>query len=256
MIGSASPGRYVLLIVFATLLSACNDTFELPDHDPQTEELVRRYLTDNPEFLLDNPDLLTAFRAAARARNEQRDAEARRAILDAHADVLINPEMTPAIGSVAASVTIIEFSDYQCVPCKASYPEIATVAAADGDIQLIHKQLPVYGSHSVLAARAAVAAHWQGGFVAFHDALMTNTTPLTAEVVYAIAGDMGLDVDLLRGDMRDPRLIEYLAAVRQLAEVLDIDSTPTFIIGDHLVRGGLNAELFQELLREQRSTGG
>ncbi len=256
MIQRAAIDRYVLLIVSVTLFAACNDAVERPDHDPQTEELVRQYLTDNPGFLLDNPELLANVRVAGQARDEQRDAEARRAILDARADIVIDPELTPTIGSTGASVTIIEFSDYQCAPCKASYPEIAAVAASDGDLRLVHKQLPVYGSHSVLAARAATAAHRQGGFVGFHDALMTTMTPLTAELVYATADDLGLDVDALRRDMRDPRLIEYLAAVKELAEALDIDSTPTFIVGDHLVRGGLNAELLRELVQKQRAVDG
>jgi protein-disulfide isomerase len=245
--------RYVVLIVVVVFATACSESLQHPDRDPQTEELVRQYLTDNPGFLLDNPEFLAGVRAVAQAREERRQALARRALLDARASVVIDAELTPAIGPADASVTIIEFSDYQCVPCKASYPGLAAVAASDSDLRFVHKQLPVYGSHSVLAARAAVAAHRQGGFAAFHHELMTGTLPLTAELVYGMAGDLGLDVDVLRADMRDPVVIEYLSAVRRLAEQLDIDSTPTFIVGDRLVRGGLDAELLREILVEQRA---
>ncbi len=237
------------------IAAGCAAPPDSTEQDAETEALVRQYLTDNPDFLLDNPELLERVREAARTRQEQREAEARRVTLDARAGVVIDPQLTPAVGPADASITIIEFSDYQCAPCKASYPEIAEVAAADPDLRFVHKQLPVYGSHSVMAARAATAAHQQGRFAAFHHALMTSTAPLTAGLVETVAAELGLDLAALRADMRDPQVVEYLAAVKDLAEELGINSTPTFIIGDQLVRGGLTVEVLTQLLAEQRVAG-
>ncbi|HJO05137.1 MAG TPA: thioredoxin domain-containing protein [Acidobacteriota bacterium] len=246
--------RETWLIVVAVVCASCGAAPEHADGDPKTEGLVRRYLSDNPEFLLDNPEILEKVRQAGRERQERRATTARRALLEARARVVVDPELTPVTGAVDGSVTIVEFSDYQCVPCKASYPVLAAAAASDPELRFVHKQLPVYGSHSVLAARAATAAHRQGRFEMFHDALMTNTAPLSAERLYELAGAVGLDVDRLREDMRDSQLIAYLAAVKDLAEELGIDATPTFIVGDRLLRGGLSDDLLRASVAEARAS--
>jgi len=89
--------RYVVLIVVVVFATACSESLQHPDRDPQTEELVRQYLTDNPGFLLDNPEFLAGVRAVAQAREERRQALARRALLDARAN--INSQVTVSDGT-------------------------------------------------------------------------------------------------------------------------------------------------------------
>ena len=169
-----------------------------------------------------------------------RAAEERRSILNAYTDLLQSP-LTPSSGGTDTDITVIEFYDYQCAPCRASYPELQQVRTTEPGVRYLYGQLPIYGSHSIMAARAAVAAHRQGLFKEFHHALMTTDSGLDMKVIFATAEKAGLDVEKLQADMRDPLVHQYLEEVRALAEALDVTGTPSFIIGDAKLIGCLQS---------------
>jgi protein-disulfide isomerase len=131
----------------------------------------------------------------------------------------------------------------------------------EADIRIIYAQLPVFGSYSILAARAAIGAQRQGLFQAYHDALMTTDIRLDADSIFATAADIGLDTERLQTDMRDPQVIQYLEQMRLLADALDVTGTPAFVIGDAILLGGtrvneLKAVLDQQRSRSHQSSGG
>ena len=127
-------------------------------------------------------------------------------------------------------------------------------------MRIIYAQLPVFGSYSILAARAAIGAHRQGLFQAYHDALMTADIRLDTDSIFAMAAEIGLDTEKLQADMRDPQVIDYLEQMRLLADELDVTGTPAFIVGDAILRGGttvkeLKAELDRQRTRSHHSSG-
>ena len=226
------------------------------DSDPSSTDgldpdLVREYLLMHPEIVLDDAEVSDAIRKAHLRREKDRAADERLSILKAHTD-LLQSSLTPFSGGTDTDVTIIEFFDYQCAPCRASYPELQQVRATEPGVRYIFGQLPIYGSHSIMAARAAVAAHRQGLFKGFHHALMTTDAGLDMKKIFATAEKVGLDIEKLQADMRDPLVHQYLEEIRVLAEALDVTGTPSFIIGDAKLSGGVRAgDLKMELDRQR-----
>ena len=217
-----------------------------------THERVRQYLLEHPEVVLDDPEIGNAISRARLKREQERAALQRRLVLEKRTNLLSSP-LTPSSGNADSAVTFIEFYDYQCSPCKASYPELEQVRATEANVRFVYGQLPVYGSHSIMAARAAIAAHRQGLFDAYHAALMTTNARLDMDLIYAKAADAGLNVETLRVDMRDPQILQYLEEVRLLAEELGVTGTPGYIIGDAIRRGGTTAEELKVELGRQRA---
>ena len=217
-----------------------------------TREQVRQYLLEHPELVFDDAEIGNAINRARLNREQERAASQRRSVLEQRAHLLGSP-LTPSFGDTGAVVTLIEFYDYQCSPCKASYPELEQVKATEEKVRIVYGELPVYGSHSIMAARAAIAAHRQGLFHAYHAALMNANTRLSMDTIYATAADVGLDVEKLRSDMRDPEILQYLENIRLLAEELGVTGTPGFIIGDAILRGGATAIQLKAELKRQRS---
>ena len=165
---------------------------------------------------------------------------------------LFGSTLTPYSGGTYEDITVIEFYDYQCAPCRASYPELQQVRTTEPGVRYLYGQLPIYGSHSIMASRAAIAAHRQGLFREFHHALMTTDAVLDMKVIFATAEKAGLDVEKLQADMRDPLVHQYLEEIRALAEALAITGTPSFIIGDAKLSGGVTAgDLMSELGRQR-----
>ena len=243
------------LVALALVLAgaACGSSDSNPSSTNSLDpDLVREYLLMHPEIVLDDAEVSDAIHKAHLRRKQGRAAEERRSILKAYTDLLQSP-LTPSSGGTDAGITVIEFYDYQCAPCRASYPELQQVRTTEPGVRYLYGQLPIYGSHSIMAARAAVAAHRQGLFKEFHHALMTTDSGLDMKVIFATAEKAGLDVEKLQADMRDPLVHQYLEEVRALAEALDITGTPSFIIGDAKLSGGVTAGDLRSELGRQRA---
>ena len=80
-------------------------------------------------------------------------------------------------GSKNATVTIVEFSDFQCPYCERAYPVINAVLKTYGDkVLLAYKHFPLVTihPHAQKTAEAAVCAAEQGKFWEFHNALFEH----------------------------------------------------------------------------------
>jgi len=73
--------------------------------------------------------------------------------------------------------------------------------------------------------------------------------------VLSIAADLGLNVNRLREDMKDPMIEAYLDETLQLANSLGIRGTPAFVIGDTLVPGAIDASAMKRIIAKTRAGG-
>ena len=243
----------VFALALGLAITACSDTDRANTlSEGITNKKVRQYLLEHPELVFDDPEIARAISSARSARQQQASALWRKSILAKNAS-LLDSSLTPVSGDAGSQVTIIEFYDYQCVPCKASYPELEQMRETEIDIRIIYAQLPVFGSYSILAARAAIGAHRQGLFQAYHNALMTADIRLDTDSIFAMAVDIGLDTEKLQADMRDPHVIDYLKQMQTLADELDVTGTPAFVVGDAILKGGIRVKELKVELDRQRT---
>ena len=241
------PGRLTILIWIATcwIAAACGEVAEVERAERSVEEIthehVRQYLVEHPELVLEDPEIAAAIDRARSKREQDIAASWRKSVLEDRSDLLNSP-LTPSSGKPDAAVTIVEFYDYHCPPCIASHPDVEQVRTTETNLRFVFGQLPIFGSHSIMAARAAIAANRQGLFEPFHAALMTANARLDMDAIFATAAAVGLDAERLRADMRDPEILQYLDEIRQLAEELGVTGTPAFMVGDEVLFGGATAE--------------
>lgn len=140
-------------------------------------------------------------------------------------------------GGESATVTLIEYSDFQCPACAAFYPVVAEVLSAHGDaihFEYKHFPLPMH-PYAQQAAVAAEAAGQQGKFFEFHDKLFENqsvwsnsATPNTHFVNYA--EELGLDVELFKKHLNASLLKEQVRAQMQEGRERNVTGTPTFFL--------------------------
>jgi len=129
---------------------------------------VRAYLMENPEVILEAVDVLEKRQAAAAAQSDLS------LVADNAAD-LFDDGYSWVGGNPDGDITLVEFLDYRCAYCRRAMPEVASLLAADGNIRLIVKELPILGDGSVLASRFAIATKTVEGphpYQQMHDALM------------------------------------------------------------------------------------
>jgi protein-disulfide isomerase len=209
------------------------------------EAIIHDYLMQNPDVLID------ALRAAEAKANRDADAKAAQTLSERRREIFDDPA-TPVGGNPQGDVTIVEFFDYRCPYCKQVQPNLQTLLDQDHKLRFVYKEMPVLGAPSVVAAHAALAARSQGKYEAFHAAMMATKGQITDEVVYRVAGSVGLDVDRLKQDMAAPEIDRAVKANLALAEALEIHGTPGFIIGDHIVPGAMDLDALKKLVAEAR----
>ena len=104
-------------------------------------------------------------------------------------------------------------------------------------MRLIYKEFPILGPASLTAAKAALAAVRQDKYLAFHDRLFAFKGNLDDTAIYAMASDLGFDVARLKADMEKPEIKEIIDRSYKLADKLNIQGTPAFVIGSELLPG-------------------
>jgi len=216
-----------------------------PEQKKAIEAIIRDYLANNPEMLLD------ALQAAEdKLKSESKD-KATQALSARRREVLEDPE-SPVGGNPKGDVSLVEFFDYRCPYCKQVEPALEALLGQDKQLRFVYKELPVLGADSITASRAALAARKQGKYDALHRALMGTKGQLDEPTVLKVAQSAGLDSDRLKRDMAAPEIDRALKANAALAEALDIRGTPAFVVGDDIVPGAIDLGTLKALIAAAR----
>ena len=181
-------------------------------------------------------------------------APARRLEMTPVVRAVLDDRGSPRAGSTAADVTVVVFTDYQCGICKATDAALSRLAVSDQRAQVIFKDWPIRGPASAAAARQALAAHRQGRYLAFHQALMAASGPLDSMRLDAIAVAAGLDATRLAADLsRHGSAIDaQLRAHALQAFSLGLTGTPAYLVGLDLIEGGLDDDALAGAVRRAR----
>jgi len=184
----------------------------------------------------------------------RRQESKQRRVIHARWDSLVAAAALLQPATTNPRVTIIEFSDYQCVYCREQHQRFASLLAQHPQVELrlVHFPLP---NHRLAgpAARAAWCAEQQGRLVAMHDRLFQTVPQWTDPVDWsAHAQAAGVD-DLLRFQdcVEDPETRLRMEKARQLGLDIGIQGTPAFVTRDGLHRGALSDSAFAALLADR-----
>jgi protein-disulfide isomerase len=218
-----------------------------PEDRQAFEAIIREYLLENPDIILDVLGILQERQRFAAAQQSRQQLADRR-------DALLNDPDSPVGGNPDGDVTVVEFFDYRCPYCRAVAPRLAQLLEEDDDIRFVYKEWPILGPVSEVAARAALASREQGLYEAFHEALMTHPQ-LTEEAIFKVAERVGLDEQRLKRDMEAPEIDDAITRTRALATALGITGTPAFVIGDRLVPGAVSLSDLKMLVKQARESG-
>ncbi|MEX2647917.1 MAG: DsbA family protein [Alphaproteobacteria bacterium] len=221
--------------------------FAARDGEEEFDRRVRDYLLRNPDVLVEAMQTLEA----GPARNETDDLAI---VLRDRTEEINNDPASPAGGNPKGDVSLVEFFDYNCPYCRRMGPVLKQMIANDSNLRIVYKEWPILGSGSTFAAKAALAAHKQGKYVAFHQALMAGPGQANESRVLEVAEKLGLDVERLRRDMEADDIAGAVDRNMALARALRITGTPTFIVGSEIIRGAVDLATLESSVVSARST--
>jgi len=152
----------------------------------------------------------------------------------------------PVKGNPDATVTIVEFSDFQCPFCKrfheTTLPLILENYVDTGKVKLVYRDYPIESLHpngAILTALASECADEQGMFWQYHDKLFQtqkNWERLAAEDVadeikkYAV--ELGLDTNQFNDCFDSGKYMDEVKNDLQDGASYGITGTPGFFIGN------------------------
>lgn len=171
----------------------------------------------------------------------------------------------PTRGKATASVTIVEFGDFQCPYCRQAESTLsALLHKYPDDVKVVFRHLPLTNLHpnAMVAAEAAVCAERQGKFWEMHDAMFGNQDGLTAPQLVTTAERLGLDRQRFSDCLGDEKQThEALSSDMQAAANIGAVDTPYFLIDGRPVLGNIPEADFEKIVKEElrqpgRSSGG
>ncbi|MGO4910097.1 DsbA family protein [Pseudorhodobacter sp. W20_MBD10_FR17] len=210
---------------------------------------VRAYLMENPEVLMEAIGVLEERRNSDAAASDI-------AMLETNADEILNDPASWVGGNPDGDITVVEFMDYRCGYCKKAFEEVSELIESDGNIRFVVKEFPILGPQSELASRFAVAVLQVDGAETYekaHNALMVMKGDVTDASLAALAAEVGVkDIAAVVARMNAPEVTSVIEANRALAQRLDVNGTPTFVIDKTLVRGYVPLDGMRQIVDGQR----
>ncbi|ATI12247.1 MULTISPECIES: DsbA family protein [Acetobacter] len=142
------------------------------------------------------------------------------------------------LGNPQGSLNVVEFYDPRCPYCRKVLDDLDALVAAEPDLRLVEKVIPVLGANSTLDAQAIMAAGLQGKYIPFQKILMADSSAPGMDRIRNAAHQAGVDTDKLVKDMKSSAVTTALAKNVALARSINLEGTPTFIIGDQAIIPG------------------
>lgn len=209
------------------------------------------------EYLLKNPEILLEVQSALETKVAEQDAAKSKALVAEHAKDIYRAPNSPVAGNPDGDITIVEFFDYNCGPCRRGFSEIQKLVESDKTVRVVFAEFPILGDDSVHASRVALAARKQGKYWEVHSGILSSGGKVNEATALKVAEKAGLDMAKLKADMASPDIQAELDRVKDLAQKLSINGTPHFLVGDRAVQGAPE-DLFNVLeghVAEMRKAG-
>ena len=151
-------------------------------------------------------------------------------LVDLYIDV--DAERDHVRGAIDASVTVVEYGDFECPYCGRAEPVVRDLLSEFGDVRYVWRHLPLSDvhPHAQLAAEAAEAAADQGAFWEMHDLLLAHQDALRPLDLIGYAEQLGLDLDRFTDTQRKHARAARVAEDVDSADLSGVSGTPTFFI--------------------------
>ena len=209
---------------------------------------VKDWLLAHPEVLIEMSQKLEAQQYA-----DQVDGDLR--MMAEHHDAIFADPASWVGGNLQGDITVVEFMDYRCGYCRKAQADVEELVKTDGNIRFVVKELPILGEASTLSSKFAIAVRLVGGDAAYktaHDTLMALRGEPTEATLARLAGQLGLEADAVMARMETPEVEAIITANRDLAQRLDIQGTPSFVVDDIMVRGYVPLDGMRKIVADAR----
>ncbi len=156
-------------------------------------------------------------------------------------------------GNLNASITLVEYGDYQCPHCGHAYPIVKNIQKTFGDkLRFVFRNFPLQNIHpmAVSAAIATLAAAKQNKYWEMHDIIFENQSDLYGNSFYHFAQKLGLDLIQFENDVFEKDLSNKVYSDFESGVESGVNGTPTFFINNKRYNGNPSEEDLTDAINE------
>ncbi|HEV7418845.1 MAG TPA: Na+/H+ antiporter NhaA [Mycobacterium sp.] len=168
----------------------------------------------------------------------------------------VDPDRDHIRGNPNAPLTLVEYGDFECPFCSRATGSIDEVRAHFGDeLRYVWRHLPLerVHPHAMDAARASEAAALQGRFFEMASRMFEFQDYLEWEHIYRYADAVGCDIQKFDEDVHGSKVLHRVRDDAQDAELMDLNSTPTFFVNGKRHKGPWDAASLIRALEASRT---
>ncbi|MEW6125468.1 MAG: thioredoxin domain-containing protein [Acidobacteriota bacterium] len=206
------------------------NTAQIPGTFAETKDQILKYLQQQ-EYQKAEDELVKLIR---------KDAQIQVFLTDPDPPVYeIAIDDQPTKGSASATVTIVEFTDFQCPSCGKTAPVLDEIVKEYGDkVKLVVRDFPLTQIHAyaLKAAEAAEAAREQGKYWEYAELLFKNQEKLDAQSLLAYANQVGLDIKKFQEAITSGKYLEKVQRDVEDGYKFGVTGTPTLFVNGKRVK--------------------
>lgn len=148
-------------------------------------------------------------------------------------------------GSANATITLVEYGDYECPYCLDAFFEIKKIQAQLKDkLNFVFRNFPLYNihPHALQAAIAAEVASEMGKYWEMHDMLYQNQDKLSDDDLIGYAQKLELDVNAFEEAFSEQKYVQEIEDEIEGGLRSGVNGTPSFFINGLKYNGEPSAE--------------
>jgi len=158
-------------------------------------------------------------------------------------------------GNKDATVTIVEFSDFECPFCarfyRDTYGQIVTKYIDTGKVNLVFRDFPLsFHKQAQKAAESAECAGEQGKYYEMHDVLFEKGVAGGVTSFKQFASDLGLDTNKFNTCLDSGAMASEVKKDMADGQKAGVRGTPGFVINGELISGAQPFSVFEAAIEK------
>lgn len=157
----------------------------------------------------------------------------------------IDLKSTPSVGSQTATVTLVEYADFECPVCRQLHEQLRRLLPNYPQVKFYFKDFPIEQIHpwaktAALAGRCAFnqnpKSFWKV-YDSFYDSQELISPANAWDKAVDFAGQAGLDQAVFKSCLASPEAVAAVDASVANAKLLEVTSTPTIFVNGRRIVG-------------------
>ena len=229
---------YFFIIVFlTTFLLKTEKLYAHKINKNEINSIIKNFIQNNPEVIENALNKIKTSRKSEKLKNNL---------------VYLSKIPNPKLSRKNSDVTIYEFFDYNCGYCKLVMQSLFNVYKNDKKVDIVFVEFPILSKSSLTAALTALASKNQNKYFELHSSLMKHKGKIDENVILSFAEELNINIEKLKKQIADKTLMDIINKNRQIANELNIQGTPAFIIGNKIYPGAMSEDEIIEALKIER----